>query len=112
MKPRLIIIALLFSAVTVFAVPALIPLPQQMQVQAGTFTLCPEQLIPGAPAPAPTKILVDGASKETGEYLAMMLFKSTGFRFEIAMNSGVAPVPQAILLTTNSAITNLGAEGY
>lgn len=112
MKHWLTSIALLFSSVTVFAAPALIPLPQQMQIQAGTFTLCPAQLIPGAPSPAPMKILVDGASRETGEFLAMQLFKSTGYRFEIATNSGVAPVPQAILLTTNSAITNLGAEGY
>ncbi|MEO5802153.1 MAG: beta-N-acetylhexosaminidase [Verrucomicrobiota bacterium] len=112
MKPRLIIFALLFSAVAVFATPSLIPLPQQMTVQAGTFTLCPAQLIPGAPSPAPTKILVDGASRETGEYLAVLLFKSTGFRFEIATNSGIAPVPQAILLTTNNAIASLGAEGY
>src|SRR3954465_12364118 len=112
MKPWVIIIAFLFSAVTVFAVPSLIPLPQQMQVQAGTFTLCPAQLIPGAPSPAVTKILVDGASRETGEYLAAQLFKSTGYRFEIATNSGIAPVAAAILLTTNSPLATLGAEGY
>ncbi|MDB6125352.1 MAG: Beta-N-acetylhexosaminidase [Pedosphaera sp.] len=113
MKPLISIIAIWFWAVTVFATPpALVPLPQQMQVQTGTFTLCPAQLILGAPAPAVTKILVDGASRETGEYLAAQLFRSTGYRFQIATNSGVAPVAEAILLTTNSALASLGAEGY
>src|SRR4051794_15999917 len=93
MKPLLCILAVLFCAGTgSAAAPALIPLPQQLLVQPGTFTLCPAQLIPGAPAPAPTKILVDSASRETGEYLAAQLFKSTGWRFEIATNSGLAPV--------------------
>ena len=83
-----------------------------MQLQGGTFTLCPPKLIPGAPLPAPTRILVDGASRETGEYLAVMLFKSTGYRFEIISNSGLVPVPGTILLTTNSATSSLGPEGY
>ena len=107
-----IIIALLFSGAAVFAAPSLIPLPQQMQLLAGMFTLCPAQLIPGAPSVASTKILVDDTSRETGEYLATMLFKSTGFRFQIATNSGEVPVAPAILLTTNSALASLGAEGY
>ena len=69
-------------------------------------------MIPGAPAPAPTRILVDGAARETGEYLATILFKSTGYRFQIATNAGPSAVPQAILLTTNNALGSLGAEGY
>ncbi|EEF60520.1 beta-N-acetylhexosaminidase [Pedosphaera parvula] len=113
MKRLLSIFAILFCAATAFATsPALIPLPQQMVLQTGTFTLCPAQLIPGAPAPAVTKILVDTASRETGEYLAAQLFKSTGYRFEIATNSGAAPVAGTILLTTNSALAILGVEGY
>jgi hexosaminidase len=113
MKPLLSIITLMLWAATAFAAaPALIPLPQQMQLQSGTFTLCPPQLIPGAPAPAVTKILVDTASRENGEYLAAQLYKSTGYRFEVATNSGIAPVANAILLTTNSALASLGAEGY
>lgn len=115
-------LAVLFRAAVVFcllfaksglAAPALIPLPQiVIQTNAGSFTLCSPQVIPGAPAPAPTSILVDGAGRETGEYLATTLFKSTGYRFQINTNSGIAPVPQAILLTTNSALTNIGSEGY
>ena len=94
------------------APPAIIPLPQVLQTNAGSFTLCPPQVILGAPAPAPTLILADGAGRETGEYLAMMLFKSTGYRFQVVSNSGLAAVPQAIVLTTNGAMNSLGAEGY
>src|SRR5437773_451684 len=103
---------LLFAAFAFAAPPALIPLPQLLQTNAGSFTLCPPQVISGAPAPAPTLILVDGAGRETGEYLATALFKSTGYRFVVWTNSGVTAVPQAILLTTNGAMTSLGSEGY
>jgi hexosaminidase len=103
----------LISANSVLGAPALVPLPQiVVQTNADSFTLCPPQVIPGAPAPSPTPILVDGAGRETAEFLATTLFKSTGFRFQISTNSGLAPIPQAILLTTNSALTNLGSEGY
>ena len=95
------------------ASPALVPLPQLLvQTNTGSFTLCPPQVIPGAPAPSPTIILVDGAGRETGEYLATTLFKSTSYRFPVGTNSGLAPVPQAILLTTNAALASLGPEGY
>src|ERR1051326_6801987 len=103
----------LIATATLAATPALIPRPQILvQTNAGSFTLCPPQVISGAPAPSPTAILVDAAGRETAEYLATILFKSTGYRFPIATNSGQAAVPQAILLTTNSALTNLGSEGY
>ena len=107
------VVAALFLAIrSVAAPPALIPLPQQMQTNVGTFTLCPAQTISGVPEPAPTRILVDDASRENGEYLAALLFKSTGFRFQVATNSGVAAVPNAILLTTNNSLAGLGSEGY
>jgi hexosaminidase len=103
----------LLFAKSALAAPALIPLPQTViQTNSGFFTLCPPQVIPGAPAPSPTPILVDGAGRETAEFLATTLFKSTGYRFQISTNSGQFAVPQAILLTTNSALTNLGTEGY
>lgn len=91
---------------------ALVPLPQQMTLQPGAFTLCPPQAIRGAPTVAPTKIVVDALARQTGEYLALTLFKSTGYRFEVATNSGAIPVPQAILLTTNDTLASLGPEGY
>lgn len=83
-----------------------------MTLQSGTFTLCLPQAIRGAPTVAPTKILVGEGAHSTGEYLALTLFKSTGYRFEVATNSGMIGVPQTILLTTNGALASLGAEGY
>jgi hexosaminidase len=94
------------------ATPQLIPQPQQMTLRSGVFTLCPSQPIPGAPAQAVTRILVDAASQETGQYLASLLLKSTGYKFQIATNSGILPVKRAIVLTTFGALTNLGTEGY
>lgn len=95
-----------------FAGPALIPLPQQMQLESGTFTLCPAHPVIGAPMIAPTRIVVDEVSRQNGEYLALMLFKSTGYRFEIIGDPDVTPAAQTILLTTNGAIASLGPEGY
>src|SRR4051812_48053998 len=92
------------------APPALIPLPQILQTNSGSYTLCPSQVILGAPAPAATIILVDGVARETGEYLAMTLFKSTGYRFQIASNTGVDSIAGTILLTTNNALSSLGSE--
>ena len=108
-----VILCFLFATAAFAGSLALVPLPQiVIQTNAGTFTLCPPQVIPGAPVPSPTPILIDGAGRETAEFLATTLFKSTGYRYLISTNSGLVPVPQAILLTTNSALTNLGSEGY
>jgi hexosaminidase len=112
---KLRIVGLLLPLLTLAAIagtPALIPLPQQMQVRPGVFTLCPAQPMPGVPGHATTKILVDGASFETGQYLAALLFKSTGYQFQVGANGGSSAVKGAILLTTVNANSNLGAEGY
>src|SRR4051812_9362670 len=95
---RRAVIALYFwiAASAFAAAPALIPLPQVLiQTNSGSFTLCPPQIIPGAPAPAPTPILIGRAGRETAEYLATTLFQSTGYRFQIFTNSGFEAVPQA-----------------
>src|ERR1017187_399583 len=102
----------LLTAPAFAATPAIIPLPQQLQIRPGVFTLCPSQPIPGAPARATQKILVDGASLQTGQFLATTLFKSTGNQFIVATNGGAGPIRNAILLTTVNAIAGLGAEGY
>src|SRR4051812_43204357 len=91
------------------ATPAIIPLPQQMQVRPGAFTLCSPSASSGASGYAPTKILVDNVSLETGQYLAELLSKSTGYRFQVVLDNTIAPVKSAILLTTANALTNLGA---
>ncbi|EEF62885.1 beta-N-acetylhexosaminidase [Pedosphaera parvula] len=93
-------------------VPALVPQPQQMQVRTGLFTLCPSQNNQALPGRALTKILVDNASLETGQYLSTLLFKSTGYQFEVQTNADTSAVKGAILLTTANALTNLTSEGY
>ncbi len=114
MKDKIVGVVCLLFSVTCFAVtspPSIIPLPEQMQVNGGVFTLCPTPPPSGVPAHVTTKILVDGASQATGQYLAALLLRSTGYQFQIATNAGVSAVKGAILLTTVNA-KSLGAEGY
>ncbi|MGO8838856.1 MAG: beta-N-acetylhexosaminidase [Limisphaerales bacterium] len=104
MKPQIIAIIHLLFAATAFAAnpPAIIPEPQKMELGGGTFKLEPD-----------TRIYVDSASRQTGEFLAAKLRPSTGYKFRVITRllSG-APVQNGILLTTKYASTNLGAEGY
>jgi hexosaminidase len=93
------------------AAPAIIPLPATLQTRPGVFTLCPSQPVPGAPIRATRKIVADTPSIQTAQYLATMLFRSTGCRFTIVTNNTSGPVRNAILLTTLNALS-LGAEGY
>src|SRR4051794_9272587 len=110
MKFCILLVVLGLFPLTTFAAPpapALVPQPQQMQVRSGFFTLCTTQSGQPVPGRALTKILVDDASLETGQYLSMLLFKSTGYQFEIQTVTDTAPVKGAILLTTANALTNL-----
>lgn len=90
----------------------IIPLPVTMTPRPGVFTLCPSQPVPGAPALATVQIVVDSASLQNGQYLAMMLYRSTGFQFNVVTNGAAGPVRNAILLTTVNGLSNLRAEGY
>jgi hexosaminidase len=95
-----------FLATTAFAadtnLPAIIPLPQQMELRAGVFRLAPD-----------TKIVANFASRQTARQLAARLRKATGYPLEVGVKWGAnRTVPNAILLTTASTNTNLGAEGY
>jgi len=83
-----------------------------MEVRPGVFTLCPAQVLPGAPAQSVVKILVDGACREDAAYLASTLYKSTGFQFDVHSYDGTEPVEGAIVVTTADALPSLGAEGY
>jgi hexosaminidase len=94
------------------ATPPIIPLPVQVQARPGTFTLCPQTPGTNAPAYAFTKILCDAGSVETGQYLAGILFKSTGWQFPLGTNVSGLPVRGAVLLTTSNANLALGSEGY
>ena len=81
---------------------AIIPLPQKMEMRAGAFKLS-----------ADTKIFTDFGSRQTGKFLAERLRQSTGYPFKTGgKRFSSDEVPNGILLTTKSADTNLGAEGY
>ena len=81
---------------------AIIPWPQKVTMEAGVFKLTPD-----------TRVYVDSASRETGNFLTERLRQSTGYPLATRTNffSGKA-VKGGILLTTKDANTNLGAEGY
>jgi hexosaminidase len=96
--------AVLSLAVTALAVnePAIIPQPQKMERQLGTFKLSPD-----------TQIYTDSASAETGHLLAGKLRQVTGWQFPVNDNSGPdVKITDGILLTTSGADASLGAEGY
>jgi hexosaminidase len=94
------------------ATPSIIPLPQQMQVRPGVFTLCPSQAATAAPGHPLVKIYTDSISQSDADFLAQQLFKSTGQQFAIVPASAAGPIREGILLTTMNANTNLNYEGY
>ena len=79
--------------------PAIVPLPQKMEVQQGSFVLQAEE-----------NILVGPGAEDTGRYLATELRRRTDFELKVLPFVAVADQTSIILsLVTNSA---LGAEGY
>ncbi|HVU07194.1 MAG TPA: beta-N-acetylhexosaminidase [Verrucomicrobiae bacterium] len=111
------IITIIFCLLTLTAFateiknPAIIPLPQKMEAQKGNFEIQAERRVLGLFSRPGTKIVVDVTSRETGEYLAEWLRKSTGFPIEVVgIESNI--IKGNILLTTQDANENLGAEGY
>jgi hexosaminidase len=106
MKSKIAGIIFLSLAATIFAAdtnsPAIIPLPQKMEMRAGVFKLT-----------AGTRIFTGFGSTRTAEQLASAISKSTGYPFKV--NLKLFPwfsARNAILLTTKNAGANLGAEGY
>jgi hexosaminidase len=82
--------------------PAIIPLPQKMELRDGAFQLT-----------SATRVYVDPASRATGHFLTDRLRPSTGFPLKTGTKHfGSAAVPGAILLTTRNADAKLGPEGY
>ena len=92
--------------------PSIIPLPQQIQVRPGVFTLCPSESPSTAPGHPLVKIYTDASSQGDADYLAQILFRSTGQQFAIVPASSAGPIREGILLTTANANTNLNYEGY
>src|SRR6185369_14900975 len=91
------------SAVFAATAPSIIPAPQKIELHDGTFHLAPD-----------TTIYVDSASRETGEYLAEQLRRSTGYKFKVVQKFfSSAPVKGGILLAAKGAdVAKEGAEGY
>src|SRR4051812_5413154 len=107
MKPILAVVLLtgaFVTAISTFAAPSIIPLPVTMQTRPGVFTLGPNVASPNSNSRATRKIFVDAASAQTGQYLAMMLSRSTGFQFSIITNNAASPAHNVIQLTTVNAL--------
>ncbi len=79
--------------------PAIIPVPREMKVQSGVFTLRPD-----------TSILAGARDRETAMFLAERLRHGTGLMLPI--RSTTRPVTGNIFLTTKDADPLLGKEGY
>jgi hexosaminidase len=82
--------------------PAIIPLPQKMDLHAGTFKLTPD-----------THVYLNSVSSETENILMERLRKSTGYPLKTSTKffSSTA-IKGGILLTTKNADAKLGPEGY
>ena len=81
------------------SVPAVVPRPAHVTVQAGAFTLR-----------AGTVIVTDRALRGLGELLGDYLFPATGLR--LAVRTAAPTGTQAISLRLDSSLGRLGAEGY
>lgn len=102
----------LSAIMPVTAAPAIIPQPVLLQASNGVFTLCAASPAPGAPTEAAVRIYADPTAHGSSDYLASLLFQSTGQRFAVLPATNGAAVGGGILLTTANALSGLGAEGY
>ncbi|MGA2173421.1 MAG: beta-N-acetylhexosaminidase [Verrucomicrobiota bacterium] len=105
-KKLLAELAAFFWAATLLAAdtnaPAIVPLPQQMELRSGAFQLSPD-----------TKIFANRASLPTARQLAARLRQSTGYPLKVSVKFWTdRPIANGILLTTKSTNSQLGAEGY
>lgn len=104
---RATLFAFLISFITLAALgadtnwPSIIPAPQKMEITKGRFRLGPT-----------TRIVTDGASLATGEYLAAKLRASSGYPLAVGGQSEATGETPAIQLGTNGAKAELGPEGY
>jgi hexosaminidase len=103
MRANLFVIGASFFALTAFSAeptaPAILPVPQKMDIKEGHFRLTPE-----------THIRVDRPANSTGGYLAEKLYASTGYRLAVDTEGDLQK--GNIQLTTAGARPELGPEGY
>jgi hexosaminidase len=79
----------------------LVPWPQHVQQTHGSFTLT-----------AQTRLCADKASRQTAQFFAKRLRRSTGYPLKTEWQSTATPPPGSILFTTKGGDPGLGAEGY
>lgn len=79
--------------------PAIIPRPERLEVQSGSFTLKPG-----------TQIQVEAFCRSEGELLAQRLRSSTGYEIPVVHGAGHAAT--TIELTAQGARAGLGTDGY
>jgi hexosaminidase len=106
MKPTIIIgLTACWLAVTALAATelAVIPQPQNMERTEGTFKLSPDLVI-----------ATDAVSQDTGNFLAERLRPATGYSIKTTLRKGPNQTFRGgvIILTTEDAQADLGAEGY
>jgi hexosaminidase len=82
---------------------AVIPQPQNMERREGAFKLTPDLVI-----------ATDAVSKDTGKSLAERLRPATGYKVKTTLRKGPDQTFRSgvIILTTENARADLGAEGY
>lgn len=81
---------------------SIIPMPLQIKVDAGKFTITPETLI-----------LADTASAETAKYLKVLLTSVVDLTYEIQDRNSLKEYENAIVIKTAPELTEqLGDEGY
>jgi hexosaminidase len=80
---------------------ALVPWPQHVEQMDGSFTLTPQ-----------TRIDSDWASRQTAQFFAERLRRSTGYPLKVHWRQSSSPAPNSIYFTTRAANPDLGAEGY
>jgi alpha-L-fucosidase len=83
------------------ALPALIPVPQQMELRQGAFTL-----------DAKTQIVAPAAQKDIAEGLAGHLRAATGYPFRCSYKVSDASGTHAVVFVLNAGQAGLGEEGY
>src|SRR5437660_12811732 len=98
-----ILIFLSVSRLTVLnnRIPALVPLPANIERQPGTFSIS-----------ASTGILADKESSATALYLAQQLRTATGYAVPIHSQAEAIGTNGNILLTIQGVNNGLGYEGY
>ena len=104
MIKKLLFVVLLLAATAFAGVAAdlaLVPWPQHVEQLNGSFTLTPQ-----------TRIDADWASRQTAQFFAQRLRRSTGYPLKVHWRQSSTAAPNSIYFTTRDSNPDLGPEGY